>query len=183
MAIGLIILQTLYFLLPAYFANMTPVFARRLPFSWIAKPIDGGRTIDGEPILGKNKTWGGLVIGIAVGTALFSLQKLLFEYSFFENISLFDYSEMSIWLGVFLGGGALVGDATKSFLKRRVGIAPGKSWIPFDQMDYTIGALILSAIIYVPPIEIILTSIVVSPFLHVGFNFIGYVLKLQKNKL
>jgi hypothetical protein len=32
-------------------------------------------------------------------------------------------------------------DSVKSFVKRRVGIAPGAPWIPFDQLDFVIGAL------------------------------------------
>ncbi len=35
------------------------------------------------------------------------------------------------------------GDAAKSFVKRRLGIAPGKPWIPWDQVDFVLGALIL----------------------------------------
>jgi CDP-2,3-bis-(O-geranylgeranyl)-sn-glycerol synthase len=31
----------------------------------------------------------------------------------------------------------------KSFFKRRLGIAPGKPWIPADQLDYVVGALAL----------------------------------------
>jgi CDP-2,3-bis-(O-geranylgeranyl)-sn-glycerol synthase len=35
------------------------------------------------------------------------------------------------------------GDAAKSLVKRRLGIAPGKRWIPWDQVDFVLGALIL----------------------------------------
>jgi CDP-2,3-bis-(O-geranylgeranyl)-sn-glycerol synthase len=48
------------------------------------------------------------------------------------------------WLGLRLGAGAMVGDSAKSFVKRRVGIAPGASWIPFDQLDFAIGALVFT---------------------------------------
>lgn len=46
-------------------------------------------------------------------------------------------------LGLRLGVGAMAGDAVKSFFKRRVGIAPGGPWIPFDQIDFVAGALVL----------------------------------------
>lgn len=39
----------------------------------------------------------------------------------------------------------MAGDSLKSFVKRRVGIAPGKPWIPFDQVDFAIGALVLTS--------------------------------------
>lgn len=35
-------------------------------------------------------------------------------------------------------------DSVKSFVKRRVGIAPGEPGIPFDQLDFVIGALVLT---------------------------------------
>ena len=38
----------------------------------------------------------------------------------------------------------MAGDSAKSFLKRRVGIPPGESWILFDQLDFVIGALVLT---------------------------------------
>ena len=38
---------------------------------------------------------------------------------------------------------AMGGDAAKSFAKRRLGIAPGKPWFPWDQVDFVLGALIL----------------------------------------
>jgi CDP-2,3-bis-(O-geranylgeranyl)-sn-glycerol synthase len=37
----------------------------------------------------------------------------------------------------------MAGDAVKSFLKRRAGIRPGRPWIPFDQIDFVVGELVL----------------------------------------
>jgi CDP-2,3-bis-(O-geranylgeranyl)-sn-glycerol synthase len=37
----------------------------------------------------------------------------------------------------------MAGDSVKSFVKRRIGIAPGKPWIPWDQLDFVLGALAL----------------------------------------
>jgi CDP-2,3-bis-(O-geranylgeranyl)-sn-glycerol synthase len=47
--------------------------------------------------------------------------------------------------GSRFGLGAMVGDSAKSFVKRRLGIPPGSSWIPFDQLDFVAGALVLVA--------------------------------------
>jgi CDP-diglyceride synthetase len=46
-------------------------------------------------------------------------------------------------LGLRFGTGAMAGDAAKSFVKRRLGIPPGTPWIPWDQVDFRLGALIL----------------------------------------
>jgi CDP-2,3-bis-(O-geranylgeranyl)-sn-glycerol synthase len=56
--------------------------------------------------------------------------------------SLVDYAHWPA-LGLALGIGALGGDALKSLVKRARGIAPGKSWVPFDQLDFAVGALAL----------------------------------------
>jgi CDP-2,3-bis-(O-geranylgeranyl)-sn-glycerol synthase len=50
------------------------------------------------------------------------------------------------WLptGLRFGFGAMAGDAAKSFFKRRLAIEPGRPWIPFDQLDFAIGALLLA---------------------------------------
>src|SRR4051812_27852644 len=48
-------------------------------------------------------------------------------------------------LGAWIGLGALSGDLVKSFAKRRRGILPGQAWIPFDQIDWLLGALAFAA--------------------------------------
>lgn len=49
------------------------------------------------------------------------------------------------WFGLTMGLAAMVGDAVKSFFKRRIGIAPGLPWIPADQLDFVFaGILVLS---------------------------------------
>ena len=47
-----------------------------------------------------------------------------------------------IELGLYLGGGAMVGDSAKRFFKRRFGVRPGKPWVPRDQLDFVLGALV-----------------------------------------
>lgn len=57
------VLQGLYVFLPAYMANMSPVFSAKLVPGWTT-PIDGGRMHrDGRRVLGDGKTWRGLVGG------------------------------------------------------------------------------------------------------------------------
>ncbi len=56
--------------------------------------------------------------------------------------SLVPYSEWPL-LGPAFGIGAMGGDSAKSFVKRRMGIAPGAPWIPIDQLDFVAGALLI----------------------------------------
>ena len=59
-------LAVLYFFVPAYVANMSPVVVRNR-FPSLAAPIDGGLSWRGRRLLGDHKTWRGLLVGIVVG--------------------------------------------------------------------------------------------------------------------
>ena len=168
----LIILKALYFFLPAYFANMAPVLLKWIPLP--NKPIQ-------EKILGANKTWRGLFLGIGLGTLVFYLQKLAYQAGF-TSLALIDYDGFSILLGILLGSGALLGDLIKSYFKRKRKIKPGQRWMPWDQLDFVLGGLILGMLVYVPPPEIVLVLLVISPFLHILFNHLGYWLRIRDSK-
>ena len=176
------ILQCLYFMLPAYFANMLPLLVRKVKF--LNVPVDFNKTWKGKPILGSHKTWKGLFFGVIAGVVIAYFQKLLYAYHaypFFAELSFVDYSNW-LALGFLLGAGALVGDMVKSFFKRRVNIKPGKPFIPWDQLDYSIGALLFVAVVFVPSWQIVVTVIVANFILHVVANHIGYYLKINDVK-
>lgn len=122
------LLWFLLFFLPAVIANMAPPFFRKLPFG---QPIDGGRTLNGKPLLGKNKTWRGLVVGTLCG-GLTGYALAAFGLPFVP------------WWGFVLGFAALVGDALKSLVKRQMDFKPGESWVPFDQLDFLVVAWLVS---------------------------------------
>lgn len=179
-AILSLILSSLYFFLPAYFANMAPVIFKKI--NPLYYPIDFNKKIKNKPLLGKNKTWGGLILGVLAGVLIFFLQKIAYQFSFFQKYSLINYPDYSLLLGFLLGFGALAGDLVKSFFKRRMELSPGKSWFPFDQIDYVLGALIFSAPLYFPPLAPFLVILIASPFLHILTNLLGYYLKIKKTK-
>lgn len=174
------ILEALYFFLPAYLANMAPVFAAKV-FKNFDKPLDFGMQLGGKPVFGKNKTWRGMFAGIVIAIATVYMQSWLVNYEFFQSISILDYSNYNLeTVGFLFGAGALIGDAIKSFFKRRVGIASGEKWFGFDQLDFVVGGLIFISAVYVPESKYIITLLVVSPILHVATNMIGFKLGLKK---
>jgi CDP-2,3-bis-(O-geranylgeranyl)-sn-glycerol synthase len=142
------VLQVLWLFVPAYLANMSPVLVQRW-FPRLATPIDGGRTFGGKRILGDHKTWRGLLAGVVVGTAAYELQRLLHGAGVATPLAVLDHPVLP---GFLMGLGAGLGDAVKSFLKRRIDIAPGASWPVFDQLDFFAGAYLLLSALYVPPI-------------------------------
>ena len=147
------ILQTLWFFLPAYLANMAPVVARG-HFELLDQPLDGGRMWRGTRIFGAHKTWRGLVVGVVVGVLTVWLQRAVFEMGWLRELAAIDYDDTTIALpvGFLLGLGTGVGDAVKSFFKRRVGIAPGGTWLGFDQLDFMVGAYVAVLPVYAPPL-------------------------------
>ncbi len=171
-SILLLIVKSLYFFLPAYFANMSPILLRWVPF--LDRPVQ-------KKYFGKNKTWRGIVAAILTGTIIFSLQKLAF-YLGFTSWALIDYADYPIFLGFLLGAGAICGDLVKSYYKRRMKIPPGVSWIPWDQLDFVFGGIIFSFLVFVPPAEIIFFLLIFSPLLHIAANFIGYWLGINKRR-
>jgi CDP-2,3-bis-(O-geranylgeranyl)-sn-glycerol synthase len=175
------VISALYFMLPAYLANMAPVIVKKVPMFLI--PIDAGRTWkDGRPIFGSHKTWRGLVFATLFGAAAFAVQQRLYSFGPWRSISLVDYAAQPAILGVLLGLGAILGDLAKSFAKRRVGVASGKPWIPFDEIDFVIGALLFSALVVVLPLWAYGVIIVASPLLHIATNHAAFYLKIRKEK-
>jgi CDP-2,3-bis-(O-geranylgeranyl)-sn-glycerol synthase len=164
------------FFLPAGIANMAPVFASLVPGlrNW-NMPLDGGATWRGKRVLGENKTVRGFVAGIlcaAVTAAIISL------------ISHGIYSGANpILLGILLGLGALIGDSVKSFFKRRLGISPGKSWFPLDQIDYILGAIAFT-FFYLPlrPAQYLLL-LGLGFVLHLATVYIGYLTKIREQAI
>ena len=168
--VGLLILKSLYFFLPAYIANMAPVLFKKLPlFNY---PI-------WEKKLGKNKTWRGLLAAVICGGLVFWLQKIAFLKGF-TSWAIIDYADFSVTFGLMMGLGAIVGDAVKSYYKRKAEIKPGSPWPVFDQIDFVIGGLAFAGFFYVPQGEVLLVLLVVSPFLHIIFNHLGYFLGIRK---
>jgi CDP-2,3-bis-(O-geranylgeranyl)-sn-glycerol synthase len=174
------ILSLFYFFLPAGLANMAPVFFAKLPF--LKTPIDFNKKLGGQPILGPNKTYRGLLAGILAATLAVWIQKSIYSPS--QDLALVDYSTINIWqLGFLLGFGALAGDAIKSFFKRRAGIKNGDRWVPFDQIDWILGAIIMTSGVAQLTFSEATIALVMFGLLHPAVNLIGYALKLKPNKL
>lgn len=172
MIYGLILLafQSLWFILPAYFANSTPVVAGG------GTPIDFNKKFfDNEPILGPGKTWRGAAGGIAAAIIVAGIQAFIQA-----RIDLAPYGliSMSITLGFLLGAGAIAGDAVKSFFKRRLKIKRGAEWPLLDQLDFLAGAIIFSlfsaeAAVYLNW-KIAAFLIVFTPLIHRATNIFAF---------
>lgn len=175
-----IILQCLYFILPAYFANMAPVIVRN-SFKKLKIPIDFNKKFNGKPIFGKNKTFRGLIFGVLFAIIITYLQSLLHNIDFFVGLSLVDYSEWML-IGFLMGFGAMLGDLAESFVKRGLNYEPGKPFVPFDQLDFVIGALILVYPLVSLSLNKIIIIIVFSLVLHIIVNHFAFYAKIRKER-
>ncbi len=148
-------------------------------------PVDFGLKLKGKPILGPHKTLRGLLIGTLFGFLVFALQVWAYEnYSWAREVSGdLNYSELSIWLGALLGFGALFGDMVKSFFKRQVNVVSGKSWFPFDQLDYIAGGLLFSSAVVVLEARQYILITIVWFLLHLLTSYIGYLTKFKKDPI
>jgi len=163
------IFQVFYLMIPAYLANMAPPFTKHIKWNL---PMDFGLSIGGVRIFGDHKTWKGFIAGVAVAVISgFVLEALYWPFEF-----------SAVYWSALVGAGALLGDAVKSFFKRRANIKPGKSWIPFDQIDYTVGALALGSIVFFPGWLFTFLVVAISAVGHVIVNHIGYYIGVRDVK-
>lgn len=129
-AFALHLIGLLYFMAPAYLANMAPPFVRYWK-GW-NRPIHAR-------LFGDHKTVVGFALAVAVGAAATAAQAWIAAPAAWSGRAHW------IWIGLGFGFGVAGGDAFKSLCKRRLGIAPGERWLPFDQIDFALGALLLVA--------------------------------------
>lgn len=176
------VLGIFWLLLPAGFANMAAPVAAKL-FPALGRPIDGGVMLRGHRLLGENKTWRGLVAGTLVAELVFLAQVAVAgAYDVFAGSS-YDLTDVPLFVGAVLGFGALFGDMVKSFFKRQIGIASGRSWLPFDQIDWIVGSLLFVLLFVRPVWWHVIVAVIVGFAAHILVKFIGYKAHLDKEPL
>lgn len=180
------ILFSLWFFFPAGIANGTPVIIAKVPFlKKLDYPMDFGLKFRGKRVLGSHKTIRGLIAGVTVAIITAYLQKYAFDNSLYiRDFCPIDFNDVSVFLyGGLSGLGAIIGDAVKSFFKRRIDIKPGKAWVPFDQIDYIIGGILF----VLPYIQLDLIYYILIAILyliiHPVTTVIGYYLKFKDSPI
>lgn len=172
---GLVIISALYFFLPSYIANAVPVLLAKFElFNFANIRVDLGYNYKGEPLFGTTKTYRGILGGIIGALSVVGLQSLLFNIGFFNSISLLDYSMPSVlMLGFLMGLGEGAGDLLKSFVKRRFHLKSTAPSIPLDQSSFLLS-LALCFLYVVPPWEVIVAILIMSPLIPIVTNIIAY---------
>jgi CDP-diglyceride synthetase len=169
-------------------------------------PIDGGRTLGGEPIFGPNKTWRGIVVMI-VGSAAIGAAQGLFggEWAARAGVEVLDFAAVGRRLGGSSGGfvyllgyagvnavlglGYALGELPNSFVKRRFGIDPGRTtrgalgalFFVIDQADSVVFALILGALCFGFGWDVVIAGSVCLTLLHLAINGSLYASRVRRN--
>ena len=159
-------------LLPAYVPNNAAVILGG------GHPIDDGRTLDGARLLGDGKTWRGALAGTLAGVAVAALLNVLAPaVGTATGLALPTFPPAA---ALALPLGAILGDIVASFLKRRTGRSRGAAFPGLDQLDFLVGALVLTTLaattwfVATFTLPVLATALVLTPLLHVTTNVIAY---------
>lgn len=166
----------LYLFLPTFIANWAPIVAKNIPL------IGRFKTPISEKYFGKNKTYRGFIVGVITAILVSLLQYYLSDLLFVETVKIKYFAVISSLYLAFLCGflqgfWALVGDAVKSFFKRRVGIKPGEPWPVLDGIDYIVWSVVFFYPIFFPSIIGIIFLCCVWPIASLLANMGAYVVK------
>ena len=128
--------------------NLAPVLAR---------PIDGDRRWRGRPLLGGNKTWRGFVVMPAASAITIAAQQTIAaRFPDLAELAPLRRGAPPAWIaGGICGTAYVLAELPNSFIKRRLGIAPGTSapsarvaQYVVDQLDSVIGCAIAIRSLY-----------------------------------
>ncbi len=169
------------------------VFVKTPVLHTLAVPIDKGKTLgDGHRLFGDNKTWKGFW-GMIIFTGIATWLLLQYATPVYRSINsaLVPPPDSSWWLpfgyGAVLGLFYVLFELPNSFIKRRIGIAPGKNgqgmvkylFVFIDQADSVLGcalALLLFCNISVPDFFML---IFIGTAVHYFVNLLLYLGKLK----
>ena len=148
----------------------------------LAIPLDGGRMFRGRPIFGENKTLRGFVIMIPAAAIAFGAIAALI--SFPDGVA-----PATLWqltptgyaaLGAWAGFGFMAGELPNSFIKRQLGILPGRApasrltraiCFTVDHVDSIIGMLAAVTVAVNTPWTTWLCVLILGPSIHLLFSW------------
>ena len=196
-------MNILQILATMYVTLMGPVVAGIINSLWcklkvmkkLQIPMDGGKCLkDGKRIFGDHKTWKGFLGYILWNMVCMVLWGFVCKIPAMETYNML-YVNYENTVLFNLGAGALVGfgyalfELPNSFIKRRIGIEPGKSihgalkafFVFFDQADSVFGCVLAVCIFTPMPVWFYFLYVVVGAATHIIINMLLYFCKLRKN--
>ena len=182
------LLEAFLVILPVVFAGLGFIYILHKQWFWtLRRPIDNNFTFGSRPIFGKNKTWLG-VVAMSVGAGILSLVlSLLFGYVF--HVSWYAETLRISGYGFLLGLAYSLGELPNSFLKRRIGIAEGKTvatepgrslFRTIDIVDSVVAVGVVAWILYDLTLLTVVSIVLLGSLIHIATDFLMYTLRLKK---
>jgi hypothetical protein len=152
-----------------------------LPMSQrLAVPLDGRHTFRGRPLFGANKTLRGFVVMVpATGVSFALLAGVLggmpAGLAGLWPILPSNYALLGMWAGL----GFMLGELPNSFVKRQLGVDPGRAakavatlplFLELDRVDSILWMLLALAIVVPVPWPLCAYVLIVGPLLHASFS-------------
>jgi len=163
--------EIVYFIFPLLFAGVIHhlIIIKFDLFSFLSKPIDNNINFKGKPLLGKSKTWRGLIL-VPILSSMGSL--------IISQIIPIQTNLHPLLVGLLLGLGYAIAELPNSFIKRRLNIQAGEKscnkfynlFLFLDQTDSVIGAVIILFFIYPTNPNLYLLILIIGSLLHLGID-------------
>lgn len=151
-------------------------------------PMDFNKTFKGKRIFGDNKTWIGF-LGMIVSCIItqvtwgcickiFNLPSDL--YLIYSNTVVYN-----LILGFLFGFLYMLFELPNSFLKRQIGITPGKTenrcFFVIDQIDSLLGVMLV--LFWVSKIDLLdyVEYVLLGGFTHIAVNLVLYKMRIRRN--
>jgi hypothetical protein len=145
----------------------------------LAVPLDGGARWRGRPVFGANKTWRGIVVmtgstAVASGAQAALTRRLRWRWA----SGMEESARFNAWAaGALYGITYCLAELPNSFVKRRLGIAPGASarrgaWLHYvvDQADSVVGCLIPLRLLYGSSGGELVSAFVLGLAIHIAID-------------
>lgn len=172
------LVEVTWILFPIYAANgLTPVMMRFLK----GHPIDNGRMLGKNRLLGDGKSWEGLFFGTFMGIVIAVVEMLAFPYLPWDLSPVaLSIIIMTPLVGFLLGFGAMMGDVVASFFKRRMNRQRGALVPLLDQLDFLAGAFLMLSLVVVVEWGWIILGTIITLVFHVIANVIAFKIGVKK---
>lgn len=159
--------EIIYFVFPLLFSGLIHhiVIIKYNLFPSLSTPFDFNIFFNNKPLLGKSKTWRGLLL-VPILSGIGSL--IISQFIYIPTI-------LPVFIvGILLGLGYAIAELPNSFIKRRFDINAGEKannkfrllFTIIDQVDSVIGTVIVMLIIYPAGIELCISTLIIGVFLH-----------------
>ena len=185
-------------LLPVILAGiMNMVWCKIKVCDFLRKPVDFGKNFtDGRRIFGDNKTFkgfAGMIVFGAVFTVLWGLVSRPGTFAAEHNYFYRNYDNTipyNVLTGTLIGFAYALFELPNSFMKRRIGITPGKNdingakkafFVFIDQADSIFGCVLVVCLFCPLPVWFYFLYVIVGAGTHIILNMLLYFCHLRKN--